>query len=126
LAKSILIIDDEREYCNMIKLGLESTGEYKVDEAHNGKAGIKIAKKIMPDLILLDIMMPRMDGVEVLQALKKDSKTMGIPVVMLSAKGDDLSKLQASKMYDEDYVTKMEAPNELKERVANVLKRGGA
>ena len=122
--KCILIIDDEKEYCKLTKINLQGSGEFRVLEAGNGKEGIKLAKKFAPDLILLDIMMPRMDGFEVLQALKKDPKTMAIPVVMLTAKGDDLSKLQASRMYDEDYITKMEAPEVLKERIRNVFNRG--
>jgi DNA-binding response OmpR family regulator len=77
-----------------------------VATAYNGKEGLKKAKLEKPDVILLDIMMPKMDGFAVLKALKKEMKTMYIPVIMLTAVGDEPSKLKAAAMYDEKYLTK--------------------
>lgn len=121
--KSILIIDDEIDLCKLIKMNLESASDFEVIIAINAEEGIKLAKKIKPDLILLDIVMPGMDGFEVLKRLKKDTNTIAIPVVMLTAKGDDISKIKGAQLYDEEYIVKpVEAPD-LKAKIEEVLKR---
>lgn len=121
--KRILIIDDEESFCRIVKMNLELTGDFEVDIATDGKKGIKKAKRAKPDLVLLDILMPGMDGFEVLERLKKDENTMAIPVVMLTAKGDEVSKMKAAQLYDEEYITKpIEAPD-LKAKIEEVLKR---
>lgn len=119
----ILMIDDERDFCKLVKLNLESFGDFEVVTAFTGKEGIKLARQTKPDLILLDVMMPGMDGFEVLERLKKDEHTIAIPVVMLTVKRDDDSMFQASQLFDEDYVTKPVEADELKARIENVLKR---
>ena len=123
--KIILIIDDNKELCKTVKRGLEVLGDFKVAAAFDGNEGIKLAKRYKPHLILLDIQMPKMDGFEVLKALKGNDATIAIPVVMLTANADDVSKIIASQMYDEDYITKPVDLNELNTRVENVLKRRG-
>lgn len=125
MAKKILIIDDEEELCNLIKKGLELGGDYEVYAALNGKDGIHLAKKIRPALILLDIMMPGMDGFQVLEKLKKDYDTMAIPVAVLSARNDDASKFKALELYDDMYITKPIGIIELKAKVEEILKRKG-
>lgn len=121
--KKILIIDDEKDFCRAVKMNLELTGNFEVNAALNGKMGIKLAKKLKPDLILLDIVMPGIDGFEVLKRLKEDNNTIAIPVVMLTAKGDDASKIKAAGLYGEEYITKaIEAPD-LKVKIETVLKR---
>lgn len=123
--KRILIIDDEDDFRILVRMNLELTGDFKVDMAANGKQGISLAKRVKPDLILLDILMPGIDGLEVLKRLKKGKDTMAIPVIMLTAKGDEASKIEATQLYDEEYITKpIEAP-ELKVRIEKVLKRRG-
>lgn len=123
--KRILIIDDEESFSRLVKRNLELTNDFEVDVAREGKEGIRLAKKIKPDLILLDILMPGMDGFSVLEKLKKGNDTITIPVVMLTAKGDEASKNKAAQLYDELYITKpIDAP-ELKAKIEKVLKRKG-
>jgi len=119
----ILIIDDEADFCKLIKMNLEATSDFKVDCAINGKDGIKLAKKIKPSLILLDIKMPDIDGFEVLKVLREDLKTISLPVVMLSALGDDTSKIKASGLYDDEYITKPIETPVLINKIKEVLKR---
>lgn len=123
--KKILIIDDEADFCKLVKRNLELIGDFEVVIAGDGKQGFNSAKKLKPDLILLDIMMPRMDGFKVLEKLKSDMSTIAVPVIMLTAKGDEASKVKASELYDEEYITKpIEAP-ELKTKIEEVLRRSG-
>jgi len=122
--KKILAIDDEEDLTFFIKANLELTGEYEVVVARSGKEGVKAAARYKPDLILLDIMMPRMDGYQVLERLKKSRKTLSIPVIMLTAKGDDESKMKAASLYDEDYVVKPIQIDSLITKIEEVLKRG--
>jgi len=105
-AKRILIIDDEPDFSEVLRKRISFMGEYEVAIAKDGKEGIKKAKENKPDLIFLDIMMPGIDGFEVLKRLKKDIKTISIPVVMLTALTDDESKIKASQLYDEAYMSK--------------------
>ncbi|MBU4478575.1 MAG: response regulator [Candidatus Omnitrophica bacterium] len=85
--KKILIIDDEPELVKAVEIRLKANG-YEVEGAYDGKAGIDKAEKFKPDLVLLDIMMPGMDGQEVLKKLKENPETKTIPVIMLSAKSE--------------------------------------
>lgn len=121
----ILMIDDEQDFCKLVKMNLEQVGDYEVRVISNSKQGIKLAKKEKPDLILLDIMMPGVDGFKVLEVLKKDSATMAIPVVMLTAQLDDESKLKAMQLFDEGYLTKPIDTYELKTKIDEVLRRSG-
>ncbi len=123
--KKILIIDDEADFCMFVKMNLELGSKFEVEIALSGKEGIELAKRIKPDLILLDIIMPEMDGFEVLARLKKDKNTIAIPVVMLTARTDDTSKLRASMLYDEKYLTKTIETSQLKTEIEEVLRRRG-
>lgn len=84
---TVLIVDDEKDIRDMVRIKLESSG-FKVDEAENGKEGIEKAKKIKPDLILLDIVMPVMDGVDTLIEIKKDEDIKNTKVFLFTSKGD--------------------------------------
>ena len=122
--KRILIIDDEKEFCQLVKTHLELEGNLEVFTATSGKEGLEAVRHIRPDLVLLDIMMPGgMDGFEVLKALKKDKKTVRIPVVMLTVMHDDATKIEATQLYDEDYITKPVKLKDLKNKVERVLGR---
>jgi len=121
----ILIIDDEKGICNVVKEGLEKTGNFKVDIAVNGKDGIRVAKDVKPDLILLDIRMSGMDGLEVIERLKADRDTMMIPVVMLTAVEDDATKIKSAQLFNEQYITKPVEIIELRDKIEEVLKRRG-
>ncbi len=122
--KRILLIDDETEFCRLVRIHMELSGKLEVFTATTGKEGLEAARHTMPHLILLDIMMPGgMDGFEVLKKLKQDSRTVGIPVVMLTAAQDDASKIEATQLYDEDYIAKPVKLKELKTRVEKILDR---
>lgn len=126
MPKKILIIDDEKMICDVVKKGLEIMGDFQVSIATNGKDGIGMAKRLNPDLILLDIRMPHMDGIEVLKTLKKDNSTIEIPVVMLTAVLDEASKIECSGEYDDLYLEKPIDLVVLKSKIEEVLKRRGA
>jgi DNA-binding response OmpR family regulator len=119
--KKILIIDDEKEFCAFIKETLELTGKYEVITATDGRSGMKIAMSQKPDLVLLDIMMPVVDGFKVLETLKKDEKTISIPIIMLTAKDDDESMTKAATLYDQDYIVKPVKIEELRNRIDKAL-----
>jgi len=120
----ILIIDDEKEFCQLVRTHLELDGGLEVFTANSGKEGVEAARHIRPHLVLLDIMMPGgMDGFEVLKTLKKDTKTVAILVVMLTVMQDDASKIEATQLYDEDYITKPVKLKDLKKKVEKILGR---
>ncbi len=121
--KKILMIDDEEDLCTMIKMHLEVVGDFEVFTALNGQDGLRLARRVKPDLIVLDILMPGIDGFEVLEDLKKGPATVSIPVIMLSGKSDDLSKAKAAQLYDELYITKPIDGHGLKIKIEEVLNR---
>lgn len=123
--KRILIVDDEEDFCFFVKENLQQIGSYQVLIATDGVQGLKIAREAHPDLILLDILMPRMNGLEVLKRLKANPATMEIPVLMLTAKNDVESKQQAAQLYDEDYLVKPIQADFLKMKIDRVLARIG-
>ena len=83
--KRVLIIDDEENFCNLVKKNVEKTDEFEVHIATNGDDGIRLARGIQPDLILLDVVMPGMDGTDVIALIRKDKSIKDIPVVFLTA-----------------------------------------
>ncbi len=122
IRQKILIVDDEMATLLPLKRSLESEG-YMVIEACNGYEAIKRSKSEMPELIILDLMMPGMDGIEVCNQLKKDSLTEKIPVIMLTARDEVRDKVEGLETGADDYVTKPFNLNELKARIRNILKR---
>lgn len=119
--KRILVIDDDQDILKLIKIILENEG-YEVKTAPSGEEGIKHAIKDMPDLILLDIMMPIMDGWEILKMLHTDEGTRKIPVAMLTCKTDVKNKLIGLQEGAIDYITKPFSPEELMSRVGDIFK----
>ncbi len=124
--KKILIIDDEEDLCFFVRANLELLGNFKVLIANGGKKGIWAANLHKPDLTLLDIMMPGIDGFEVLKRLKEGTKTVSIPVIMLTARSDEESRIKASGLYNEDYIVKPFEIGVLKSKVENTLARFAA
>ena len=122
--KKILIVDDERDICLLIKQNLELSGEYKVVIANSGRDGISAARHEKPDLVLLDIIMPGVSGFDVLKELKDKSETCSIPVIMLTAVGTEEAKEKALSLYNEDYLVKPVRTDVLKAKIEEVLKRG--
>lgn len=123
--KRILIIDDEEDFCSLVKTGLETRSDFEVSIATNGKDGLELARMIRPDLILLDVTMPEIDGFQVLEKLKKDKKTVSIPVVMLTARDDVEYKRKAAQLFNEGYLTKPVEFSVLKSTIEDIFKRRG-
>lgn len=105
MKKKILIVDDEKNLTEILALRLETNG-YEVIIAYNGRDGLEKTEKENPDLILLDIMMPDMDGIDVLRRLKNNPKAGHIPVIMLTCKGESSSLLKAENLGATDYFIK--------------------
>ena len=125
--KKILIIDDEEEFLEFVKANLELRGDYRVFTAANGEKGMALAEKRKPDLVLLDIIMPVVDGFEVLKRLRACENTKSIPVIMLTARSDDEAMLKALELHDDGYIIKPLKIEELEEKVEKALfKDGGA
>lgn len=116
MSKKILVIDDEPMVIRMVESALTMRG-FVVTSAPNGYEGLIAARSQKPDLILLDVVMPDIDGHEVAKRLRKDERTAGIPVIHLSAVGDYDEQLQAMKDGSMDYITKPIKPSELADRV---------
>jgi len=119
--KRILIIDDDEGFSDFLKINLELRGDYECMVASGGEEGLKMANDNNLDLILLDIMMPGIDGFEVLKRLKANDKTKNIPVIMLTAKGDDDSMIKALKLHDDGYIMKPLKIEELEEKIEDLL-----
>lgn len=118
--RRILVVDDERGLAKIIRLNLEQDG-FEVVEANNGKEAMEKLRTTLPDLILLDVMMPDMDGFTVLKMIREIG---GTPVIMLTAKGQEDDKVKGLELGADDYVTKPFSPRELTSRIRAVLRRG--
>jgi DNA-binding response OmpR family regulator len=121
MREKILIIDAEKDFAHFVKENLQLISNYTVITASRGKKGIRAALKESPDLILLDVMMPGMDGFEVLKRLKRNEKTYNIPVIMLTAKSDDESKITASGLSVDDTIAKPVEAKVLRTKIRSVL-----
>lgn len=120
--KRILVIDDEKDIVEAIEYNLKKDG-YRVNKAFDGQQGLKSAKENHPDLIILDLMLPGINGLDVCKLLKKDSLTATVPVIMLTAKNEEVDKIVGFELGADDYVTKPFSLRELLARVRAVLKR---
>ncbi len=118
--KKILVIDDEPMVIRMAEAALTARG-FIVTSAPSGYEGLIAARNQKPDLILLDVVMPDIDGHEVAKRLRKDERTAGIPIIHLSAVGDFDKQLEAMQDGSMDYITKPIKPSELADRVENFL-----
>ena len=121
MPQTILVIDDEKRLVALVQSYLVQEG-YRVITAYNGKEALPIAQKEKPDLIILDIMMPEMNGYDFMLAQRAESDT---PIIMLTAKVEDDDKIIGLELGADDYVTKPFKPRELMARVGNVLRRAG-
>lgn len=117
--KKILVVDDEERMARFIRLNLEHDG-FQVVEAYKGMAAIQALRDHMPDVVLLDVMLPDIDGFEVLRLIREIST---VPVIMLTAKGEEDDRVKGLELGADDYVTKPFSPRELVSRVKAVLRR---
>jgi two-component system alkaline phosphatase synthesis response regulator PhoP len=122
MKETILIVEDEKDIVKMLDYNLKKEG-YRTLVAHDGEDAIDAANTKQPDLILLDLMLPGMDGLEVCKTLKAESKTALIPIIMLTAKSQESDKVIGLELGADDYVTKPFSPRELIARIKAVLRR---
>lgn len=120
----ILVVEDEKNIAKVVAYNLEREG-YQVATAGDGEEALKKAQAQIPDLILLDLMLPKVDGLEVCRQLKSGSKTARIPIIMLTAKTQETDRVVGLEMGADDYVPKPFSPRELVARVKAVLRRSG-
>ncbi|MEK7841084.1 MAG: response regulator [Deltaproteobacteria bacterium] len=123
MKEKILVVDDETDILTLLEYNLEKAG-FKVISADDGPDAIDITKRERPDLIILDIMLPSMEGTEVCKILKSGDATRHIPIIMLTAKGEEVDRIVGFELGADDYITKPFSPRELILRVKAVLKRG--
>jgi two-component system, OmpR family, alkaline phosphatase synthesis response regulator PhoP len=119
---SILIIDDEKDIIELVRYNLEKEG-FLVRSAYDGESGLTIAAQERPDLILVDLMLPGIDGLEACRVLRSDKRTAHIPLIMLTAKSAESDRVVGLELGADDYVTKPFSPRELAARVKAVLRR---
>jgi two-component system phosphate regulon response regulator PhoB len=120
----ILVVDDEEDILELVRYNLEKAG-FQVSCAENGSEALRMARAELPDLILLDLMLPGLDGLEVTSLLKNDSKTRHLPVIMLTAKGSEADVVRGLEAGADDYIPKPFSPKVLVARVNAVLRRKG-
>jgi two-component system phosphate regulon response regulator PhoB len=118
----ILVVDDEADILELVRYNLAKAG-YKVTCVASGEDAIRTARSKLPDLVLLDLMLPGVDGLEVCSTLKRDHKTTNIPVVMLTARGDEADVVAGLELGADDYITKPFSPRVMLARVKAVLRR---
>jgi DNA-binding response OmpR family regulator len=123
--RTILVVDDEKDIVEMVTYNLIRNG-YAVLSAYSGHEALEVAARETPDLIVLDLMLPGLDGTEVARRLKADARTAGIPIVMLTAKGEETDVVVGLTLGADDYVTKPFSVKILLARLSTVLRRGDA
>jgi two-component system phosphate regulon response regulator PhoB len=121
----ILVVDDEPDALELIEVNLKGAG-YEVLSATNGQQALAKARAALPALIILDVMLPEVGGLEVCKILRHDPKTASIPIIMLTARAAEIDRVVGLELGAEDYITKPFSPRELILRVKNLLKRGAA
>ena len=120
--ETILIVEDEKNIRELLKYNFEQDG-YTVHLCSRGDEGLAAAQKLKPDLIVLDLMLPGLDGIEICKSLKQNEKTASIPVIMVTAKSQEYDRILGLELGADDYLTKPFSPRELVARVKGVLRR---
>ena len=118
----VLVVDDEEDILELVEYNLAKAG-FKVAGVTTGEAALEAARTQVPDLVVLDLMLPGVDGLEVCRLLKRDARTWAIPVVMLTAKGEEADVVRGLELGADDYVTKPFSPRVLVARIKAVLRR---
>jgi two-component system alkaline phosphatase synthesis response regulator PhoP len=122
MREKILIVEDEKDIIKMLEYNLKKEG-YRVIDARDGEDALDLAVREYPNLILLDLMLPGIDGLEVCKSLKKESKTSSIPIIMLTAKSQESDKVLGLELGADDYIIKPFSVRELIARIRAVLRR---
>lgn len=124
--KKVLIVDDEKDFASMAKAELESLGRYKVRIETRGSDALSAAKEFKPEVILLDITLPDMDGFEICKSLKEVDRLAGIPIIILSGRKGESDKVAGLDLGADDYIAKPFLLKELDARIRAVLRRAGS
>ncbi len=120
--KRILIIEDDRDIVELVRYNLANEG-YQVASASDGATGLNMLKKSPPDLLLLDLMLPKLSGLDICREIRRDESLNRLPILMLTARGDEADRVVGLEMGADDYVTKPFSPRELVARVKALLRR---
>lgn len=119
---TILVVDDEPDAVDLVEFNLKSSG-FQVKSASDGAEALSKARAVLPDLIVLDVMLPELDGFEICKILRRDTNTAGIPIIMLTAKAAEIDRVLGLELGADDYLTKPFSPRELVLRVKKLLER---
>jgi phosphate regulon transcriptional regulator PhoB len=122
MASRVLIVEDERDIRDLVLFHLEREG-FQVSSASSGEEALRQVRHASPDLVLLDLMLPAMGGLEVCRKLRQDPATVALPIVMLTAKGEEVDRVLGLELGADDYIVKPFSPKELLARVRAVLRR---
>jgi two-component system phosphate regulon response regulator PhoB len=122
MPQTILVVDDERDILELVRLHLTQAG-FRVQTAGDGRQALEAARRTPPDLIILDLMLPLMAGTEVARELRTNDKTRSIPILMLTARGEEVDRVVGFELGADDYVVKPFSPRELILRVQAILRR---
>ena len=122
MASRVLIVEDERDIRDLVLFHLEREG-FQVSSASSGEEALRQVRHASPDLVLLDLMLPAMGGLEVCRKLRQDPATVALPIVMVTAKGDEVDRVLGLELGADDYIVKPFSPKELLARVRAVLRR---
>ncbi len=123
--EKVLVVEDEEDVLELVRYNLDKEG-YQVVTAITGEEGVKVARKELPDLVLLDLMLPGLDGLDVCRILKNDPTTAHLPIVMLTAKGEEADIVTGLELGADDYITKPFSPRVMMARVKAALRRKNA
>lgn len=122
IGPKVLLVDDEENIRILVRFNLEKSG-YEVIEAGDGKEALRLVAAMRPEIVLLDLMLPGMDGLEVCRSLKSNPQTAALPIIMLTAKSDEIDRVIGLELGADDYLTKPFSQRELLARIKAVLRR---
>src|SRR5213595_1578824 len=123
--RKILVVEDESDVADLLTLNFRKAG-FRISTAADGASGLQKAREDRPDFIVLDLMLPKMSGLEVCKILKNDAATSHIPILMLTAKAEEVDRIVGLEFGADDYVTKPFSPREVTLRIKAILRRGAA
>jgi len=121
----VLIVDDDPDIVRLVRYNLSHSG-YEVQSAGTGREALELVQKQPPDLVVLDVMLPDVDGLEVCRTLRQQASSRRIPILMLTARGEEIDRVVGFELGADDYVSKPFSPRELVLRVKSILRRSGA
>lgn len=121
--RKVLVVDDEENFCRMLKMNLEETGKFKVMSLLSAEEIVPQANKYGPDVIIIDLLMPKIDGFEAIRMLNNDPLTRDIPVIVISALNRDIDKIKAYSAGTDDYLTKPVETNHIIATIEKVLRK---